>query len=173
MLMILSNRLPMSSIPRATRPRSLMTFWAAARPSPNPDTGMTQMTYDLASNVIKKVTANLQALGKAITYNYDPNNRLTNITYPLFTRNNVTYTYGTAAQGGQGNGNVANRIAQVTDGSGTELRLYDALGNIVKETKILQVPDEPNEPYHFGTDFAGLGNLSDGHGRDNNNYLSL
>jgi|GEM_PF-441336 len=136
----------------------------------NPDTGMTQMTYDLASNVIKKVTANLQALGKAITYNYDPNNRLTNITYPLFTRNNVTYTYGTAAQGGQGNGNVANRIAQVTDGSGTELRLYDALGNIVKETKILQVPDEPNEPYHFGTDFAGLGNLSDGHGRDNNNY---
>jgi hypothetical protein len=37
----------------------------------------------------------------------------------------------------------------------------------VKETKILQVP---NVPYHFGTDFAGVGNLSDGHGQGGHDY---
>jgi YD repeat-containing protein len=37
----------------------------------NPDTGRTETRYDLASNVTKKITANLQAQAKSIDYNYD------------------------------------------------------------------------------------------------------
>jgi len=46
----------------------------------NPDTGRTETQYDLASNVTKKITANLQAQAKFIDYAYDFN-RLTAITY--------------------------------------------------------------------------------------------
>ena len=55
----------------------------------NPDTGRTETQYDLASNVTKKITANLKARSKSIDYNYDFN-RLSAITYPNFPGNNVT-----------------------------------------------------------------------------------
>src|SRR5262249_16454752 len=59
----------------------------------NPNTGRTDTTYDLASNVIAKVTANLKAEHKQISYDYDFK-RLKSVTYPDFPGNNVTYTYG-------------------------------------------------------------------------------
>ena len=51
------------------------------------------MVYDLAGNLIKKITAKLAASQQAIEYDYDFN-RLKAIRYPVFTANNVTYTYG-------------------------------------------------------------------------------
>jgi hypothetical protein len=46
-----------------------------------------------ASNLLSKQTANLEAEGKEITYDYDYS-RLTAINYPDNSQNNVKYTYG-------------------------------------------------------------------------------
>ena len=96
----------------------------------NPDTGKTEAVYDLASNVIAKITANLRAEGKQILYDYEFN-RLTSITYPDFPGNNVRYTYG----GPGASDNRAGRITLVSDESGTEERFYGRLGEITKEIK--------------------------------------
>src|SRR5581483_3077357 len=47
----------------------------------NPDTGLTQMFFDLAGNMTKKITQNLANEGgnRAIQYRYDADNRMTNI----------------------------------------------------------------------------------------------
>jgi len=99
----------------------------------NPDTGKTELFYDLASNLIAKITANLrQSLGKKIDYDYEYN-RLASISYPDFTENNVTYTYG-----GPGVAfNRAGRIRTITSEAGIEERFYGKLGEIVKEIKTI------------------------------------
>jgi len=96
----------------------------------SPDTGRTDTAYDLAGNVIRKVMADLASQGKAIEYDYDFN-RLSRIRYPVFTANNVSYTYG--GPGAPNNG--ANRVIAVTDGAGTLSREYGPLGEVVKETR--------------------------------------
>ena len=101
----------------------------------NPDAGKTSMVYDPASNLTKKVTANLAQSSKAILYDYEFN-RLASITYPLFPENDVTYEYGPSGAVGQG-GNVVGRITKVTDESGSETRKYGRLGEIVEETKTI------------------------------------
>lgn len=100
----------------------------------NPDAGKTESVYDLASNVVQKITANLRAQGKAIEYDYDFN-RLRAIRYPIFTQNNVTYEYGGPGAGA----NRADRIARVTDASGTTERSYGPLGELTTETKTIPV----------------------------------
>ena len=102
----------------------------------NLDTGKTTLTYDPASNLVQKVTANLAKENKAISYGYQYD-RLQSVTYPDFPRNNVTYSYG----GPGASLNQAGRMAQVTDASGSQSFAYDALGNSVTETRILQVPN--------------------------------
>jgi hypothetical protein len=73
---------------------------------------------------------------------------VTAITYPNFPANNVTYTYGAAAQRSPSLvGNVVGRITHITDGAGTEDRLYGPLGEIVKETRAGSSP---------GSTFLGL-----------------
>jgi len=52
----------------------------------NPDTGLTEMVYDGASNLIRKITANLRAKNQAITYHYQ---RLESIDYPQFKENAI------------------------------------------------------------------------------------
>jgi len=96
----------------------------------SPDAGTTDTVYDLAGNMIKKITAKLAAESKAIEYDYDFR-RLKTIRYPIFTANNVTYTYGPP---GAPN-NAANRITSMTDGAGTLTREYGPLGEMVKETR--------------------------------------
>jgi len=97
----------------------------------NPDTGETQMIYDLASNLSEKITENLRGVqDKAIVYDYEYN-RLASISYPDFTENNVTYTYG-----GPGVAfNRAGRIRKVTSEAGDEERFYGKLGETVKTIK--------------------------------------
>jgi hypothetical protein len=63
-------------------------------------------------------------------------NRVTAINYSAFPANNVTYTYGAASQRQPGLvGNVVGRITHITDGAGTEDRLYGPLGEIVQEIR--------------------------------------
>ncbi|HEY0734504.1 MAG TPA: SpvB/TcaC N-terminal domain-containing protein, partial [Herpetosiphonaceae bacterium] len=83
----------------------------------SPDAGKTEMVYDLASNLIAKITANLRAENKQISYTYDFN-RLAAISYPNFAGNNVAYSYGAPGAAD----NRAGRITLVTDESGSEER---------------------------------------------------
>jgi RHS repeat-associated protein len=117
----------------------------------NPDTGRTEIQYDLASNVTKKITANLRLQARSNDYNYDFN-RLTSITYPNFPGNNVTYTYGAA--GAQFNS--AGRITRVTSQMGVEERQYGKLGEMVYEKKVVTTSTGPTPRlyetrFHFET----------------------
>ncbi len=117
----------------------------------NPDAGRTETQYDLASNVTKKITANLRLQSKSIDYNYDFN-RLTAITYPNFAGNNVTYTYGTPGSAF----NRAGRITRTTSQMGVEERQYGELGETVYEKKTVTTSTGPTPRvyetrYHFET----------------------
>src|SRR6266702_6873534 len=114
----------------------------------NPDTGRTETQYDLASNVTAKITANLQAQSKSISYSYDFN-RLSAITYPNFPGNNVTYAYG--APGALGN--TAGRITRITSQMGVEERQYGKLGETVYEKKTVTTFTDPLHPSVFETRF--------------------
>ncbi|MFZ3090664.1 MAG: SpvB/TcaC N-terminal domain-containing protein [Nitrospirota bacterium] len=107
----------------------------------NPDTGRTETVYDLSSNVIAKITANLRVSGQQITYDYDYN-RLKAIKYPNYSGNNVSYEYGAVGA----SDNRAGRITKVTDQSGTEERYYGKLGEITKEIKTVVTFTTPNAP---------------------------
>ena len=114
----------------------------------NPDTGRTETQYDLASNVTKKITANLQAQAKAIDYSYDFN-RLSAITYPNFPGNNVTYTYGAPGAAF----NTAGRITKITSQMGTEERQYGKLGETVYEKKTVTTFTNATHPSVYETRF--------------------
>jgi hypothetical protein len=100
----------------------------------NPDTGKTVTGYDTASNVTSKITANLAAAGKAVTYDYDYN-RLKAIHYPDSHGNDVAYEYGAADL--RNNLNQIGRITKVSDASGSEERAYGNLGETVKEVRTI------------------------------------
>ncbi|MFL6161611.1 MAG: SpvB/TcaC N-terminal domain-containing protein [Jatrophihabitantaceae bacterium] len=96
----------------------------------NPDTGTTETTYDLASNRIAEVTADLRTASQQITYGYDFD-RLVSISYPNFPANNVGYSYGAPGD----SDNRAGRITHVVDQAGTEDRYYGKLGETTKEVR--------------------------------------
>ncbi|MFC0626017.1 SpvB/TcaC N-terminal domain-containing protein [Kribbella deserti] len=98
----------------------------------SPDSGRTETEYDLADNRIKTITAKLAAQQKAIEYDYEFN-RLKRVRYPIFTANNVTYTYGSP---GAPN-NSAGRITGIVDGAGSVAREYGPLGEVTKETRVV------------------------------------
>ncbi|UWQ09737.1 SpvB/TcaC N-terminal domain-containing protein [Aliiroseovarius crassostreae] len=118
----------------------------------SPDMGLTEFTYDPASNLIAKQTANLAAAGSEITYQYDFN-RLMGVTYPEFTGNNIAYTYGAPGT----SDHRANRIVTVQSQAGTEERFYGRLGETVKT--ILTVASDTqgnsaNSPEIYTTEYT-------------------
>jgi len=102
----------------------------------HPDGGLTTFAYDLASNLTQKVTANLSAIDEAILYDYEFE-RLTNITYPQPTTNNVTYTYG---DNGAAN-YAAGRIISQQDATGTQTFGYNELGALILNERSIKVDD--------------------------------
>lgn len=115
----------------------------------NPDTGRTEMVYDTASNVIAKITANLRLEGAQISYDYEYN-RLIAITYPNFTENNVSYTYGPP----NASNNRAGRIVLVSDESGQEERFYGKLGEVVQEINTINSDTQGNVPEIYTTKYT-------------------
>lgn len=113
----------------------------------SPDSGRTTTAYDLAGNAIRKTTAKLAAAGKSVQYDYDFN-RLAAVKYPLFTDNNITYTYG--APGAPGNG--AGRVTAISDAAGTVSRSYGPLGEVTAETRT--VPGQGSHTEVFTTKYA-------------------
>jgi RHS repeat-associated protein len=112
----------------------------------SPDAGRTTTGYDLAGNVVTKVTAKLAAVSRAIEYDYDFN-RATAIRYPVFPANNVSYTYG----GPGAPANAAGRITEVTDGAGVVSREYGPLGEVVKESRTSAA--QGSHVYSFSTEY--------------------
>ena len=104
------------------------------------------MVYDLAGDLTKKVTAKLAATQQAIEYDYEFN-RLKAIRYPVFTANNVTYTYG--APGAANNG--ANRIIGIADGAGSVTRQYGPMGEVTSETRT--TTGQNHKPVTFTTQY--------------------
>jgi RHS repeat-associated protein len=95
----------------------------------SPDAGRTEYVFDPASNLTRKITANLKAAGLSVNYSYQYN-RLAAVTYPQNPAANAAYTYGGP---GAANGQ-AGRIARMTaeGGPGALLR---PLGEVVKEIR--------------------------------------
>jgi RHS repeat-associated protein len=135
---------PMSQITRVTDDQGNVTsvsydLFGRRTAIDSPDAGRNTFTYDLADNLTAKQTANLRTAGQQVTYAFEFN-RLTAINYPAFPANNVTYTYGAASQRQPGPvGNVVGRITHITDGAGTEDRLYGPLGETVQQTRAIPI----------------------------------
>jgi RHS repeat-associated protein len=114
----------------------------------NPDTGRVETQYDLASNVIAKITPRLRAENKRISYDYEFQ-RLKAISYPTDTRTNVAYHYGSPSA----SDNRAGRLTSITDESGTEERFYGKLGEITKEIKTVNT-DTGGSPDSYTTSYV-------------------
>src|SRR6185312_14699771 len=95
-----------------------------------PDSGTTVYVVDDAGNRIQST----DAAGHVVQMSYDALNRLTAKTYPNDPTENITYTYDEAAAGfGIG------RLTSVIDEAGTMAYVYDARGNVVQETRVIDL----------------------------------
>ena len=106
----------------------------------HPDAGITNYLYDPAGNLTKEVNP----LGE-INYDYTYY-RPTEKRYGYMTGNDVIYTYGT-------DGEKTGRLISVVDGSGSVDYNYDALGNIIDETRTIAVPNSDNV-YQFQMNYS-------------------
>jgi len=106
----------------------------------NPDTGLVEKVYDLAGNVIQKVTPNLRAKKQAITYDYQYT-RLEGIHYPNNPANDVSYQYGDDTQANRQINRVG-RITRTDHQSGYDEFWYGKLGETTMETRWVHLPGD-------------------------------
>jgi len=101
----------------------------------HPGSGLTEMTYDPAGNVLTKITPSLRDReGFIIKYFYDFE-RLDRIAYPENYRNNVRYTYGEPGSGY----NRAGRVVLREDASGAVEYFYGQMGEEIKTIRTIFV----------------------------------
>lgn len=105
----------------------------------SPDTGISQFGYDEAGNRISKVDAR----GITANYSYDALNRLTAISYPGDSSENVTFNYDSTADGNKGVG----RLTGYSNEAGSSSLQYDDLG------RVTQVDDNIGS-WSFTTEYA-------------------
>ncbi len=113
----------------------------------HPDEGLTEYSYDDADNLRTEVTANLRDDNLSINYQYDKE-RLTDILYPIYSKNNVRYTYGEAGA----EFNRAGRIVTQEDASGIQKFFYGKLGEIEKNIRTIEIPGA--QPQVFTTEWS-------------------
>lgn len=109
----------------------------------HPDAGLTEFEYDLASNLIKKITANTRAISDStgILYNYDFA-RLHKIYYPTNFQNNVVYHYGDPNNENDKEHKRMGRIKLQEDASGGQEFFYGSLGEITKNIRTILVRED-------------------------------
>lgn len=98
----------------------------------HPDAGLTEYSYDLAGNLLQKITPQIRKQvpkGGAIQYAYD-HERIISIDYPIQYQNKVSYSYG-----GPGTGNRTGRLTLLKDASGGHEFYYGKLGEVTKEIR--------------------------------------
>jgi RHS repeat-associated protein len=124
--------------------KTLSTYdWLGRRISRvHPDAGLSTYAYDLAGNLTALQTANLQKSGEFVTYAYEYE-RLTDVTYPSNPENNVHYAYGEAGAGD----NRAGRVVLQEDASGAQEFYYGPLGEVVKNTRTVVIPQHGAQTY--------------------------
>ncbi len=118
----------------------------------HPDRGLCLYTYDTSGNLVSKQTSNLISGGQQSTINYiydDYKRRLTEITYPLNSENNVTYTYGTSNSLEAKAVNAVGRLFMQTDATGVQGFGYDRLGNLT--THLRGVAAAGKQTFWFNT----------------------
>lgn len=102
----------------------------------HPDAGLTEMQYDPAGNLRKKITPQIRKEipdGGAIEYQYDYE-RLSDIDYPRYYQNKVKYNYGDP-----GTGAKAGRLMLQQDASGGQEFFYGPLGEIIKTIRTVVI----------------------------------
>ena len=97
------------------------------------DSGRQEFFYDECSNLVRENNSVLREQNKQINYTYDNLNRLIYIDYPG-TEEDTVYVYGKTSDS---NINAAGKILSVKDASGTISYEYGQLGEVVKETRVL------------------------------------
>jgi len=102
----------------------------------SPDTGTTKYEYDEAGNLAKRVDAN----GTTVNYSYDALNRLTAITFPNHSEQDIAFTYDSTSVT-YGNGRLTGRA----DPSGSYAFHYHPDGNFKKEVKTVGTPEYATE----------------------------
>ena len=106
----------------------------------DPDMGQWTYAYDDVDNL----TSQTDARGVTISFTYDALNRLTNKSYAIpngltgVTGQPVTYTYDDPAVPF-----AKGKLTKVTDGSGSASFVYDALGRVLTETKMVDGTSYP------------------------------
>jgi len=121
----------------------------------NPDTGLTEFGYDLASNLTSKATANLKAVSQALTYDYDFT-RLKTVSFPVNTGNSISYTYGAPGAANNTAGRITRVVSHTTATSqgnlqDSEERQYGKLGEVTYEKKTVVTFSDPLHPSVFET----------------------
>ena len=123
------NDLVTYSDPRALSTTYVRNGFGDVIQETSPDAGVT--TY--VRNLRGLVTQITDARGIVANHANDNAGRVTGISYPAATAENVTYTYDSVAGGNKGIG----RLTGVTDQSGSTSMVYDALGRITGETRVI------------------------------------
>ncbi|WP_295094391.1 RHS repeat-associated core domain-containing protein [uncultured Flavobacterium sp.] len=116
----------------------------------HPDAGTTIMQYDLAGNLISRITQDIKNTvpnDGAIQYEYNYN-RLESIKYPKNPQNNVQYNYGKS----DGTASRRGRLWFVQDASGGQEFFYGKLGEIEKEIRTLRIT--PTDIQTYVSEFA-------------------
>ncbi|MGB6092438.1 MAG: RHS repeat-associated core domain-containing protein [Moheibacter sp.] len=118
----------------------------------HPDNGITKFTYDNASNLIAKETANLLAENNAekIEYFYTFN-RLDSIVYPKYPHNNVHFFYGEAQDASAADDFSVGRLWYQIDATGVQQFKYGRLGEVTYNLRSVAVPGD--KAYWFKTEW--------------------
>jgi YD repeat-containing protein len=95
----------------------------------NPDTGITDYTYDARGLATQIKDARLVIANMA----YDNAGRIATRVFPAATTENVTFAYDSILTGNLGKG----RLTQLTDPAGNSKFVYDARGNLLSETRTI------------------------------------
>ncbi len=97
----------------------------------SPDSGRQEFFYDENSNLVRENNSVLRENKKQIEYVYDGLNRLKKIIYP--DTDDTVYDYGRASD----RNGAAGKIRAIRDASGTLEYEYGKLGEVTKETRVL------------------------------------
>jgi RHS repeat-associated protein len=89
------------------------------------------------------VTQKTDGRGVVTTFTYDAAGRMLSKSYPASAAENVTYQYDATAGSNKGKG----RLTKITDGTGSVSFVYNALGQVIRETRVITITGGGSRSY--------------------------